>query len=71
MTSFYWVDTKQEAQSDAAYKGVSSWFWASSKNELISKDYKKFEAVYLKRGLIELEREFARIMRENRPKWLC
>lgn len=71
MTSFYWVDTKDLARADAEYKGVDKWVWFGSKEEMIDKNPLDFEAVYMKTGIRELEQEFSRIMRENRPEWLC
>lgn len=71
MTAFLWVDTRDQAVADAAGKSINSWYWAASKDELRSKTPLDYDAVYLKAGMIELEQEFARIMRENRPKWLC
>lgn len=71
MTAFLWVDTREQAVADAAEKSITSWIWAASKDELNSKTPLDYDAVYLKAGIIELEQEFARIMRENRPKWLC
>lgn len=72
MTAFYWVETKAQAQADAAYKGVSSWVWFGSKEEMSGKNPLDFDAVYMRTGIMELEREFARIMREDaRKRWLC
>ena len=67
-TTFYWVDTREQAAADAAFKGVVSWVWFGSKTEMDTKSPFDFEAVYLKTGVNELEREFARIMKENVPK---
>lgn len=71
MTAFYWTDSKQLAAIDAAEKQASPWMWAATKAELNSKNPLDFEAVYLKAGIMELEQEFARIMRENSPRCLC
>lgn len=72
MTSFYWVDTYQDAQADAAAKGVSKWTWLPDKMGMSLKDVTEYQAVYMRAGIIELERGFARIMREDAKKrWLC
>lgn len=69
MTSFYWNDNKLEAQVDAQSKGYTKWAWFDTAEKVV--DPLSYQAVYFKAGIIELERVFAKIMRENAPKWLC
>lgn len=71
MTTFYWTDTRQEAATDAALKGYSSnqWGFFGSMKDIGDKDLLDYAAVYFRTGINELEREFARIMRES--PWSC
>ncbi len=70
MTRFYWVDTVEEAAADAAEKALGSqWIFCSNEQELEAVDITKYEGIYLRAGINELERGFARIMKRNKPKW--
>lgn len=71
MTRFYWVDTAQIAADDAAEKGYASGEWifcidAAALKAITVSDY---QGIYMRTGVIELEQEFARIMRRSRPSW--
>lgn len=73
MTAFFWVSTEQYAASDAADKGYSDseWVWFDNAEEAAKVDLLAYKGVYFKSGRNALERLFAKIMRENAPKWLC
>lgn len=63
MTSFYWVDTYPEAVLDAQQKSipVGKYVWFDARNKIKSIDVSNYEAIYLKQGMIELEKWFADI----------
>lgn len=71
MTAFYWVDSKAEALTDAAAKGIAKWAYFDRRANLQSVNVKSLDGIYLKAGLIELEQEFAAIQYRERPQWSC
>jgi hypothetical protein len=73
MTAFYWLDTEAEALDDAILKGFATdkWIFCIDKAGLKVIDITNYDGIYLKAGLIELEKEFAKIMRRSQPRWLC
>lgn len=73
MTRFYWVDTAELAADDAADKGYASgeWIWCATRDELAALTVSDYAGIYMRTGVMELEQEFARIMKRSRPSWLC
>lgn len=72
MTAFYWNDTKAESITDAAVKGYAdgTWLWIDAAAQLEGVSVLDYAAIYLKAGVLELEKAFAKIQRRYSP-WLC
>jgi hypothetical protein len=71
VTRFYWLDTKQEAATDAAEKGYDAgkFIFCADKAALDAVKIADYDAIYLRTGIGELERAFAHIQRKGAPSW--